>query len=173
LVDGQLVATVAANQSRPDLVAAFGTPQAEFHGWNYTVPANAPWRNGTKAIVVRPCGNANNLANSPTNVNFSNCRVGVIEDLAERRVEPPVLDLRLSPNPTDGQVQVEVWLPEAGAVQITVQDLTGRTAKGFDFEAKAGNFSQLLNLTDLPVGVYMLQLQTPQKRFVKKLVLVR
>ena len=173
LINGQLVATIPANQSRSDLVAAFGTPQAEFHGWTYNVPANAPWRNGTVAVVARPCGGSNNLINSPANVNFSNCRVGAIEDLTERRLEPPLLDLVLSPNPTDGQVRVETWLAEAGAVQIAVQDLTGRTAKGFDFKAKSGNFSQLLNLTDLPVGVYLLQLQTTQKRFVKKMILVR
>ncbi|TAF92317.1 MAG: T9SS C-terminal target domain-containing protein, partial [Cytophagia bacterium] len=77
------------------------------------------------------------------------------------------------PNPTTGLLQLKTWLAEAGTVQVAVQDLTGRTARYFDFKAEAGEFSQPLNLTDLPVGVYLLQLQTAQKRFTKKLVLVR
>jgi len=105
---------------------------------------------------VRPCGSANNLANSPTNVNFSNCRVGVIEDLAERRVAnlPAETDLVLSPNPTDGLLNVRFWLAEAIIVQIEVQDLTGRVVKRFDFNAPQGLFLEKISLSDLPVGLH-------------------
>ena len=70
-VDGQLVATIPANGSRPDLVGAFGNnPQAQFHGYSYAVPANASWRNGqNRSITARICGANNDLWSSPKTVN--------------------------------------------------------------------------------------------------------
>ena len=43
---------------------------AEFHGWNYAIPANASWRNGTnRTIMARICGANNDLWSSPKTVN--------------------------------------------------------------------------------------------------------
>ena len=69
-VDGTKVATVPANQSRGDLVGAFGNnPQAEFHGWTYNVPATASWRNGQNRIITaRACGANGDISGSPKNV---------------------------------------------------------------------------------------------------------
>ncbi|TAH14053.1 MAG: T9SS C-terminal target domain-containing protein [Runella slithyformis] len=170
LVDGQIVATVSANQSRPDLVVAFGTPQAEFHGYTYNVPSNAPWRNGTKSISARPCGGTNQLNDSPQAVNFGACRIGLLEEI-DQTGDADVLVVW--PNPTTGLLQLKTWLAEAGKVAVVVQDLTGRTAKSNQFRAEAGVFEAQINLEDLPMGVYLLQLQTPQKRFTKKVVLMR
>ncbi|TAF96586.1 MAG: T9SS C-terminal target domain-containing protein, partial [Cytophagia bacterium] len=77
------------------------------------------------------------------------------------------------PNPTTGLLQLKTWLAEAGKVEVMVQDLTGRTAKSNQFRAEAGVFEAQMNLEDLPMGMYLLQVQTSQKRFLKKVVLMR
>lgn len=151
-------------------MAAFGTPQAEFHGYTYNVPSNAPWRNGTKSISARPCGGTNQLNDSPRTVNFGACRIGVLEEIAQTGDADVLV---VWPNPTTGLLQLKAWLAEAGKVEVMVQDLTGRTAKSNQFRAEAGVFEAQMNLEDLPMGMYLLQVQTSQKRFLKKVVLMR
>jgi hypothetical protein len=70
-VDGSLLASVQANGDRPDVASHFGNSAARYHGYSYSVPANASWKNGQNHnITVRICGTSNDL-NGPKTVNCS------------------------------------------------------------------------------------------------------
>ncbi len=50
-MDGQKIATVVANGERADLVTAFGTEAARYHGFGYSFPLGAPYKNGQPHTV--------------------------------------------------------------------------------------------------------------------------
>jgi hypothetical protein len=54
-----------------------------------------------------------------------------------------------------------------------VQDLRDPTVQANKFRTAAGVFEAQVNLEDLPMGMYLLQLQTTQKRFLKKVMPVK
>ncbi|WP_155297359.1 hypothetical protein [Spirosoma aerolatum] len=61
---------IQANGDRQDLVAAFGSTAARYHGFSFSFPANAPWKNGQNhSVSVRICGVASELGASPKTVN--------------------------------------------------------------------------------------------------------
>jgi hypothetical protein len=183
-VDGVLVATVAANQSRPDLVGAFGTPAAEFHGWWYYPPASAAWRNGTKTVSARICGATTDLYNSPKTVNFTNCRIGLADStLLDNSMtildsETATNDLILSPNPTNGELRFRLRLESKSDISVSLSDLTGKTLQTKIYKNREGNLDERLDLGNLPDGSYIFSLQTfrtggPDRRFSRKVLVVR
>ena len=98
----------------------------------------------------------------------SGARIGLVETL-----QPDNDDLVISPNPTDGILNLKLWLSEASAVNVEVQDLTGRGVKTNNFSQQVGQFNETINLSDLPSGMYLLQLRTDKRCFAKKLMVVR
>jgi hypothetical protein len=175
-VDGVLVATVQANDSRPDLVGAFGTAAAEFHGWHYNPLPSDSWRNGTKTITARICGAMSDLNNSPKTVNFSNCRVGNAD---QEKVVVPSRDgdlnddLTLSPNPTNGELRFRIGLQSKTDVSVSLSDLAGRVLQTKIYKNREGSLDERLDLGDLVSGSYIFVLQTTEKRFSRKVVVLR
>ena len=98
----------------------------------------------------------------------SGARIGLVET-----VQPDNDNLVISPNPTDGILNLKLWLSEASAVNVEVQDLTERGVKTNNFSQQVGQFNETINLSDLPSGMYLLQLRTDKRSFAKKLMVVR
>ncbi|MVM40524.1 hypothetical protein GO730_27425 [Spirosoma sp. HMF3257] len=75
-VDGvKTYSGITANGDRQDLVTAFGNSAARYHGFSYSFPATAAWKNGQNhAISVRICEAANAIGGSPKTV--SGCTGG-------------------------------------------------------------------------------------------------
>lgn len=69
-VDGVKTYTnITANGDRPDLVTAFGSADAEYHGFMCSFPTNAAWKDGqSHSISVRICGASSDLGGSPKTV---------------------------------------------------------------------------------------------------------
>ena len=73
-----------------------------------------------------------------------------------------VLTVRAFPNPVESTVTVEYGLPEALRVNRTLTDAAGqiiRRSGGQEVES-AGTHRTLLDLTRLPAGVYLYQIET-------------
>ncbi len=167
-VDGQKVATVDANQSRPDLGTAFGNPAAVPHGYSYYPPSNASWKNGQNhTITARPCGGTQDLAGSPMNVNCApgSTRIASSVDSDEKSVE-------VYPNPTDGKVKVGFYLLKEESVWLNLYDSQSRSLQIKDFEGKSGYNLVEIDLQDYPSGAYFINLQSSQKREVMKVMKV-
>jgi hypothetical protein len=68
-------------------------------------------------------------------------------------------DLNVFPNPTTGQLQVQLQMEEVAPLSAVLMDVTGRQLQVLDF----GNHNRLdvpLDLGSLPAGLYFLQLRT-------------
>ena len=75
--------------------------------------------------------------------------------------ESPLEELRLSPNPTDGQVTLTGRMRGAGPLGLGIMDLSGRLLTYREVRVD-GNFRHQLQLADLPAGLYFLRLSTPE-----------
>ncbi len=176
-VDGTFAKKVSAFDDRQDLIGAFGTAAAAPHGWHYNPLPTDPWRNGTKTVSARICGATSDLNNSPKTVNFTNCRIGVINNESNEKNEGNENNeengLVLSPNPTEGELRYRLWLPEKTTIGIEISDMLGRTVLR-DYQAnQSGQLDRSLNMSHLSAGVYLFNLQTDTKRYTKKVVVVR
>jgi uncharacterized membrane protein len=60
---------------------------------------------------------------------------------------------------------------ETQGVNLTVYDVTGKQIYSFQDKTSTGTFEHELNLKSMPVGVYILQLQTEKQVISKKLIL--
>jgi trimeric autotransporter adhesin len=82
-------------------------------------------------------------------------------------------DLTLSPNPTNGELRVRVGLPSQTDVSVSLSDLTGRVLQSKIYKNREGQLDERLDLGDLADGSYIFSLQTTEKRFSRKVVVVR
>ena len=80
---------------------------------------------------------------------------------AERPEAGAATALAVYPNPFTADVWVQVS-PTAEAIQIEIYDLQGRQLRALTQKPEAGHLH--LNLTDLPVGGYMLSVLDPVSR---------
>ena len=85
----------------------------------------------------------------------------------ESRLE--LTDLSFFPNPNDGQFTLQYEAPEAGQVEVRINDLSGKEV----FRTIGGNGSQQLDvdISDQANGVYLLNLQQGSKSISKKIVI--
>lgn len=90
---------------------------------------------------------------------------------------PSQIELRVYPNPTREQVNVEVLLPDGAATSMEIVDLIGKVVVRHDWAADPTNEIPLRHQTDLsqvPAGLYYLQIKTGTGLpIVQPLVIVR
>jgi hypothetical protein len=90
-------------------------------------------------------------------------------------IEPQLIqDVQLFPNPADETVQVAFSLTESADVQIQIYDLLGRLQlQGMKQKMSAGKQQIPLNVKQLPVGIYSVEVRAGGKKMAQKLVLER
>ncbi|MFN3556000.1 MAG: CotH kinase family protein [Bacteroidales bacterium] len=75
------------------------------------------------------------------------------------------------PNPASGSTHISFYLPQPGQVQIVLCDLMGRKikylAQGYFTE---GMHTELINIADVPPGVYFYRLETEQQFLMEKMI---
>ncbi|GAA4004303.1 hypothetical protein GCM10022408_15050 [Hymenobacter fastidiosus] len=77
----------------------------------------------------------------------------------------------LYPNPTTRTATLELTgLREQGAVQVTVHNTLGQAVQELSVRPRRGVISQLLDLSELPVGVYSVRVRAAEGTVVKRLV---
>jgi hypothetical protein len=72
------------------------------------------------------------------------------------------VQLTVSPNPTNGPVAVTLNAAENMTVRGTLSSVLGAKVLSFEQAVAAGSQVLPLNLSNLPVGVYVLRVETPQ-----------
>ncbi len=79
-----------------------------------------------------------------------------------------------SPNPFSGVTTISIALQAATNVRVSVWDVSGsRVAALVDAPLSAGRHNIRFDASDLPSGIYFVQLQTPEARLTHKLTLAR
>ena len=79
------------------------------------------------------------------------------------------LDLNVFPNPTSGQSVVLFRLPEEQQYYFRLFDLNGRLIMDFKFDGFEGENSVVLELGELPAGMYILDVQSDSLRGQKRI----
>ncbi|MCS6807813.1 MAG: T9SS type A sorting domain-containing protein [Bacteroidota bacterium] len=77
---------------------------------------------------------------------------------------------RVYPNPVDGIVGFEAHLPKPAQLHVRITDVLGRTLVLFTQAVGAGVFTQQLDVSALPSGVYIIELTDGERRYTEKLL---
>ena len=80
-------------------------------------------------------------------------------------------DLRLSPNPTPGQlfISAEAW-PTSGSLEYRLVNALGQEMTNGLWAVGAGNWRQSVDMSRLPAGTYWLQLGWDNERWTQKVI---
>lgn len=96
--------------------------------------------------------------------------------VAETIILPPTeLEVKVSPNPSSGQITLSYNLENTMAVRIELFDITGKMVRTLSNQGKqyAGKYNVSYNISDLPNGIYMAALTTEENKVTTKIVLTR
>jgi hypothetical protein len=79
---------------------------------------------------------------------------------------------QLYPNPASNEVNIGFMLDESGDCTIRLEDLSGRFIREINFSEKQPGFiGKTISTEGIPQGIYLIQLLTPNKQQIQKLVL--
>ncbi len=67
--------------------------------------------------------------------------------------------LHVSPNPSTGNVNLELVHPERGTLKISLLDIQGRIIKNWTYEKQSAVWNQTLNLAGMASGSYFIRIQ--------------
>lgn len=109
------------------------------------------------------------------NTNFPNCKTAANPDTLtvsgiEQNIYNPLYDLSIYPNPNSGKFNVKFSSESAEDITITATDLIGQVVYQQKFEGVSGDFNQELNLSNMPKGVYLVNIETAYSKINKKVV---
>lgn len=80
---------------------------------------------------------------------------------------------KLSPNPSAGNIQVQMKLLQSKTISMKVIDAFGKTIYQTESVRIIGAYSTQINLSTAPQGIYYLETQIASENFVEKIVIVR
>jgi len=81
--------------------------------------------------------------------------------------------LKLYPNPSSGQITLEMINPKNGKIEVKIYDLMGNDLKHIELSKNKEVFQQQLNIQSLPTGIYNVIVHFDNKINTQKLILLR
>ncbi len=101
--------------------------------------------------------------------------VGFATSVEENGTVPTVYNLDQNyPNPFNPTTIISYSVPEASSVSLKIFDILGREVQTLVNDVKnAGSYKVEFNASNLPSGVYMYRLETPNYSSVKKMLLIK
>lgn len=85
------------------------------------------------------------------------------EVLTIRGENAPLVIEKIYPNPTNGQLNVQVHLPRSQELDIIITDIMGREMMRESFYGEEGQFEHPLNVGNLPQGQYFISIFDGEK----------
>ena len=95
------------------------------------------------------------------------------DKIIEQNSQNVLSDMRLFPNPTSGNLNIQFSATEATDIQMIISDFSGQILKNQTWEADSGRQKITEHTDDLPQGYYFLQLVTPNGKLSEKFVVIR
>lgn len=133
---------------------------------------------GTQEVIAQQFGPAAGLClNAAGDLYITGIYAGLVWKLDHatsgwKELAPAVSDLAISPNPSNGDVQIDFKLPETSPVLFTVYDMTGKTVFTRQLqEMPAGTNRSSLDIRQQAPGVYFLEVKTQFGQSMQRLVL--
>jgi len=85
-----------------------------------------------------------------------------------------VTEFRMFPNPANNEVSVELQMSQSDDLTIDVVNILGQNVKSFDFGTRSAGFNrELLDVNDLPEGMYILNITVGEDQATTKLQITR
>ena len=85
-----------------------------------------------------------------------------------QQVKENVFDLKIYPNPTDGQLVIDYFNPYAGTVNIELHDVNGKKVNTFfQGQVEAGAQKFLTSIPDVADGTYFISIENDKQRTAK------
>jgi len=119
-----------------------------------------------------PCVDKGIAAGAPTTDLLGNPRTGIPDQgcyefitIGTNQPGEKVLPLSLSPNPAVHHTLIRLDDEWAGQVQVSVIGQNGAQVRAFTAYKTSGNWTQSVDLRDLPAGIYAVQVQSETKRY--------
>lgn len=78
--------------------------------------------------------------------------------------------IRVSPNPTNGELSITALGIDMSATILTLHDIVGKVVYRQRLQANSTDFQTTIDLSGLPIGTYILQLQNDKQAYSKKIV---
>lgn len=78
--------------------------------------------------------------------------------------------IKLSPNPTDGLMELTMNAPQSGQMTLRIQNLNGQVIYSYGEGFGMGVYRKVIDLTDVAAGLYLVQLQVAEEVWVEKVV---
>lgn len=91
-------------------------------------------------------------------------------NVSVRSIDNNLLSATIYPNPSGGNVSLQIALEKASEAIVIIYDLTGRAVMSLNTELYAGLNNVQLSTDNLPAGNYVLSAQTNSGRYTAKLV---
>ncbi len=82
-------------------------------------------------------------------------------------------NIRISPNPTHGDVQVSVNLETASRLHLSLLDINGRIVKELDLEGIHYQHDVLVDISNCAQGIYYIVAKSANERIVRKVVKIK
>ncbi|PCI96122.1 MAG: oxidase [Flavobacteriales bacterium] len=153
------------------------------------------WELGWKDVVVVHSGETVRIIKeftdyaNPTMAYMSHCHILEHEDIGMMThwvvVDPAVTDIEkieekinefsVYPNPSDGNINLSMNINSDGDYTISLFNQSGQLIRNLvnDEYLKAGKHNYLMDLNDVPYGVYYCRLLSKNKSITKKLVVIK
>ena len=170
----QIAMMEVLSTSHPHIWQLTGNGLAEFRFSNILLPdsnVNEPASHGFVKYRVK-ARNTLVLGDQVTNTadiyfDFNppvttNTTVTTVSQFLTAATRPGQLRARVYPNPAAERVTIQAQLTAGGTVQLQLTNVLGQVLQARQVQAKAGAFRQELDLRELPKGMYLLRLQTPE-----------
>ena len=101
--------------------------------------------------------------------------LGICEEGGSRLINPEKITklMQISPNPSDGNVNVELNLVEKGNTILKVFSVSGELIEEIMISNKSGNINIELDTKNYGNGLYFIHLQTPAINKIEKLIIYK
>lgn len=111
------------------------------------------------------------ITNSENNLYLDNINMGVLYTVGVDNLFASG-QVKVYPNPAQEHVNISIEAERSSDVRISLRDLTGRIIRSREHILRAGNNEMGLSLSQIPAGVYLVEVQDHQGTFVEKLVIL-
>jgi hypothetical protein len=135
--------------------------------------AGAYTHDGASIFVWTYSGNANQLWRLQGVSSSGRATMTEIDSAGETPREERTEEILVSPNPTTGKASLYFNVVNPQKVTLTLINVKGQVIKRFAQSVAAGGNQAELDLTNIPAGLYILQLWKDELLFWQKLVLAR
>lgn len=130
------------------------------------------------ADIIRRNSNLSNIAQDVFRVNGSNSNLQNQEgfplenrSLATKEQAVLSIDYQVFPNPTSGNISIELEADELQEVRLQIVNLEGKVVYTNEFEPVKTYYAKDLDISFLPKGIYFIQLQTDMGYYSERVVL--